>query len=183
MVVRREGRLVPYLLEFNVRFGDPECEVLLPSLETPLLDLLCAEDLGGLAVRFKPNYSVGVVLASQAYPYGKSTSQRIFIDSFDDALGHIAFAGVELSEEFAGLDSKASVALGGSLSFSEIQNGALLASGGRVLVCVGIGANLVQARENAYKIAQSIRFEGMQYRKDIAMRGIRFLDSQDSQAR
>ena len=183
MVVRREGRLVPYLLEFNVRFGDPECEVLLPSLETPLLDLLCAEDLGGLAVRFKPSYSVGVVLASQEYPYGKSTPQRIFIDSFDSALGHIAFAGVELSEEFAGLDSKASAALGGSLSFSEIQNGALLASGGRVLVCVGIGANLVQARENAYKIAQSIRFEGMQYRKDIAMRGIRFLDSQDSQAR
>ena len=64
------------------------------------------------------------------------------------------------------------------ITLSDIQNGALLASGGRVLVCVGVGQSLELARKNAYKIAESICFEGMQYRRDIAMRGIRFLDSQ-----
>lgn len=174
MVVRREGRLVPYLLEFNVRFGDPECEVLLPSLETPLLDLLCVDDLESLEVRFKPTYNVGVVLASQNYPYGKSTPKPIFIRDFENTLGHIAFAGVELDTRYQSLDSKSHT----PITLSDIQNGALLASGGRVLVCVGVGQSLELARKNAYKIAESICFEGMQYRRDIAMRGIRFLDSQ-----
>jgi len=174
MVVRREGRLVPYLLEFNVRFGDPECEVLLPSLKTPLLDLLLADDLGTLQVVFKPTYNVGVVLASQNYPYGKSTPKPIFIRDFENALGHIAFAGVELDTRYQSLDSKSHT----PITLSDIQNGALLASGGRVLVCVGVGQSLELARKNAYKIAESICFEGMQYRRDIAMRGIRFLDSQ-----
>lgn len=173
MVVRREGRLVPYLLEFNVRFGDPECEVLLPSLETPLLDLLLADDLGALQVRFKPHYNVGVVLASQDYPYDKSVPKAIFIKDFDKSLGHIAFAGVEIGQQ--DVDSKTSHKP--ALTFDDIRDGVLVASGGRVLVCVGVGASLSQARENAYKIAESIHFDGMQYRSDIAMRGIRFLDS------
>ena len=195
MVVRREGRLVPYLLEFNVRFGDPECEVLLPSLETPLLDLLLAEDLGALNVSFKPTYSVGVVLASQHYPYGKTAPKPIFIKDFASELGHIAFAGVELNGDCAKveshtessakshIESSAKSSRDSLLSFEAIKDGALLASGGRVLVCVGIGASLAQARENAYTIARSVHFEGVQYRRDIAMRGIGFLDSQDSQAR
>ena len=173
MVVRKEGKLTPYLLEFNVRFGDPECEVLLPSLETPLLDLLLASDLGALQVRFKNTYSVGVVLASKAYPYTKSEAKPIFIKDFDNSLGHISFAGVELNTQHS-IDSHTSDK---KLRFADVQNGALLATGGRVLVSVGVGNTLLQARENAYKIIESIHFEGMQYRSDIAMRGIKFLDS------
>ena len=74
-------------------------------METPLLDLLLAEDLGVLNVSFKPTYSGGVVLASQHYPYGKTAPKHIFIKDFASELGHIAFAGVELNGDCAKVES------------------------------------------------------------------------------
>lgn len=145
----------PYLLEFNVRFGDPECEVLLPTLQVSLLEILdcCVEGKIGqeeaiLSNAFGGKFALGVVLASKNYPYSSTPPAKIRIKDFDCSLGHISFGGV-----------------------SE-KNGELYASGGRICVCVGVGESLKEARENAYKICECVEFEGKQYRKDIGYRAL-----------
>ncbi|WP_305862654.1 phosphoribosylamine--glycine ligase [Helicobacter cholecystus] len=147
MVVRGE----PILLEFNVRFGDPECEVLLPILQTPLLEILdcCVNTkLSSLQYRCNGKFALGVVLASKNYPYKSSMPVKINLKDFDPLLGHISFAGVEEKED------------------------GLYAVGGRVCVCIGIAESLEQARENAYKICECVEFEGKQYRKDIGFKAL-----------
>ncbi len=141
----------PFVLEFNVRFGDPECEVILPLLKTPLLDILEAaveQRLGDLKLEILDKACVGVVIASENYPYSASPAQVITmqkgLNCTSNLKNHISFAGV--SDE----------------------NGVLNASGGRVLVCVGIGDNLKEAQENAYNLAGQISFKGAKMRKDIA---------------
>lgn len=145
MVVKGE----PYLLEYNVRFGDPECEVLMPLFKSPILDLLSASAKGGIAglkVEFHERFCMGVVMASKDYPYKNSAPQPITIasDYADGEDSHISFAGV--SEE----------------------SGRLKASGGRVLVCVGSGRDVKEARARAYGLCEKVSFEGAQYRDDIA---------------
>ena len=141
----------PFVLEFNVRFGDPECEVILPLLKTPLLDILesaVERKLGDLKVEILDKACVGVVIASENYPYSASPAQIITmqkgLNCTSNLKNHISFAGV--SDE----------------------NGVLNASGGRVLVSVGIGDNLKEAQENAYNLAGQISFKGAKMRKDIA---------------
>ena len=153
MVVEKEGELEPYLLEFNVRFGDPECEVLMPLLQTPLLDICEAvrsKNLKNLQVTFSDKHCVAVVLASHNYPFGSSTSYTIKITPYDENLGRVHYAGV-----------------------SEGEENSLLASGGRVALAVGIADDLQKAQANAYTIAKSIQFEGAIYRKDIADKAIK----------
>lgn len=153
MVCERDGQREPYLLEFNVRFGDPECEVLMPLLETPLLDIVNAtlnRDIANLACRFKKQYAVAVVASSKDYPYASIPPMPITINDFNQELGHIAYAGVSVDE-----------------------SGRLLASGGRVLLAVGIGEGIAQARDNAYEILKSVHFEGMHFRDDIAFRALK----------
>ena len=152
MVVEKDGELEPYLLEFNVRFGDPECEVLMPMLQTPLLDILvhCVEGrVKDLRYELKHQYAVAVVASSKDYPYTSSTPMPIKIQNFDKNLGHIIYAGVSVDSQ-----------------------GQLLASGGRVLLAVGIASSLKQARDNAYKILKNVFFEGMHFRDDIAYRAL-----------
>lgn len=147
------GVLTPYLLEFNVRFGDPECEVLLPLLQTPLLDIIhciLQRRVRDLTCIFKPQYAVGVVAASRDYPTAQAPSVPISIQAFDKNLGHIVYAGVS----------------------RDSQNSQLLASGGRVLLSVGIADTLRKARDNAYEIMRHVHFEGMQFRDDIAYRAL-----------
>lgn len=146
MVVNGE----PFVLEFNVRFGDPECEVILPLFKTPLLDVLSAtidKKLADFTIEILPKSCVGVVMASENYP-NASTPQKITIDSSlnytNNLQSHISFAGV-----------------------SECEN-ALFAAGGRVLVCVGIGDSLKEAQKNAYNLTQKISFKGAKMRTDIA---------------
>lgn len=140
----------PFVLEFNVRFGDPECEVILPLLKTPLLDILeatLAQNLRDFKVEILDKACVGVVLASENYP-NASPPQEITMASelncTSNAQSHISFAGVSS------------------------ENGALMASGGRVMVAVGIGKNLKEAQESAYKLARGVKFKGVKMRKDIA---------------
>ncbi|MGX3045932.1 phosphoribosylamine--glycine ligase [Helicobacter sp. T3_23-1056] len=155
MVVKQNGKLEPYLLEFNVRFGDPECEVLMPLLETPLLDICEAiesKNLKNLQVKFSDKHCVAVVLASHNYPFGTSTPQPIKILPFDTNLGSVCYAGV---------------------SKDGTKSTQMLASGGRVALAVGIADTLSKAQKNAYKIAESIIFEGAIYRKDIANKALK----------
>lgn len=151
MVVEKQSVLQPYLLEFNVRFGDPECEILLPLLKTPLLDIcygVLEHRLGELKVEILDKYCVGVVVASQNYPYNSSEARLITIGDFDKKIGHICFAGVS------------------------DKNGELFATGGRVMLCVGIGDSFENARKNAYSIVDKVHFEGMNYRDDIGFRAL-----------
>ncbi|NPA29001.1 MAG: phosphoribosylamine--glycine ligase [Epsilonproteobacteria bacterium] len=146
----------PYTLEFNVRFGDPECEVLMPLLETPASELFMKAATGRLeelAVRFSDQYAVGVVMASRDYPYKSSEPAEIVVDEIVHTelkeKAHIAYAGVSLME------------------------GKLMATGGRVLVCVGLGGSIKEARDNAYMLCGQVHFAGKQCRTDIAWQALR----------
>ncbi|WP_104695873.1 phosphoribosylamine--glycine ligase [Helicobacter salomonis] len=146
MVVETQGGLEPYLLEYNVRFGDPECGVLLPLLKTPLLDLCLAtldDTLQDLSLELYSQHCLGVVLASKDYPYKISGGQSVYIDPIDEKKGHLDLGGIAQ------------------------ENGVFLVSGGRVGVCVGVGKSLLEAREHAYELVNKVQFEGMQFREDI----------------
>ncbi|HEC1873928.1 TPA: phosphoribosylamine--glycine ligase [Campylobacter jejuni] len=135
----------PYVLEFNVRFGDPECEVLMPLIEDPLELILAATQrrLRHAKIRIKKEFAVGVVCASENYPYKSSPKSEITVNNIPEN-SHISYAGVSL------------------------EDGKLIADGGRVLVCVGTGKSIEEAQKNAYKLCDNVNFKGKQYRKDIA---------------
>ena len=146
----------PYTLEFNVRFGDPECEVLMPLMTSSVSDMFykgATKQLGSIDVRFSNDYCVGVVMASKEYPYASSIPSEIIIDEIHHEEiknhTHISYAGVSRDEE-----------------------GRLLASGGRVLVCVGLGRSIAEARERAYMLCAQVHFAGKQFRTDIAYQAL-----------
>jgi phosphoribosylamine---glycine ligase len=137
----------PKVIEFNCRFGDPETQVVLPLLETPLGGLLFAAATGTLAdhppLRWRPGAAVTVVVASAGYPEGSSNGDVI---GGADGVPGVVHAGTARRE----------------------PDGALVTAGGRVLAGTGLGADLAEARENAYRIVKNIRLAGGQYRTDIA---------------
>ena len=152
MVVKGE----PIILEYNVRFGDPECEILMPLLETPVSELFykgATKQLDKLDIKIKNEFSVGVVMASGNYPYGSSTPAEIIVDKIVDAdlleNSHISYAGVEK------IDDK------------------LMATGGRVLVCVGFGKSIKEARDRAYTLCGQVHFAGKKCRLDIAYQALK----------
>ncbi|MGM0533728.1 MAG: phosphoribosylamine--glycine ligase [Campylobacterota bacterium] len=146
MIVDGEAKV----LEYNVRFGDPECEVLMPLIKTPATRFFHAAATGGLKdleVQISDQKAVGVVMAGQNYPYGASKPSQIIVDSCDTALqenSSIMYAGVQK------------------------EDGILLATGGRVLVCVGFGDTIESARHRAYELCGHVHFAGKQCRTDIA---------------
>jgi phosphoribosylamine--glycine ligase len=152
MVVKGE----PIILEYNVRFGDPECEELMPLLKSPASELFYKAAIGDLKsakIEFKEQYAVGVVMASRDYPYKSSPAAEIIIDDLHhDELKentHISFAGVSRGED-----------------------GKLYATGGRVLVCVGLGESIKEARDRAYMLVGQVHFAGKQCRTDIAYQAL-----------
>jgi len=151
MVVNGE----PITLEFNVRFGDPECEILMPLMTSSVLDMFykaATNRLSDIKVEFLDQYAVGVVMASENYPYGASKPAEIILDDVkhkeiaDNT--HISFAGVEME------DTK------------------LYATGGRVLVCVGLGDSIKEARDRAYLRCGQVHFAGKKLRTDIAYQAL-----------
>ena len=145
----------PITLEFNVRFGDPECEILMPLMKTPVSELFykaATKQLDTLNVEFINQFAVGVVMASEHYPYKSATPAEIVVDDVHhDEIAthtHISYAGVS-SEE-----------------------GKLYATGGRVLVCVGLGDSIQQARDRAYMLCGQVHFAGKKLRTDIAYQAL-----------
>jgi phosphoribosylamine--glycine ligase len=137
----------PQVVEFNCRFGDPETQVLMPKLESDLLDPLwsCASgDLNGISVEWRQEACVGVVLAAQGYPGTIRVGDAIHgIDEVDsDVL--VFHAGTAISE-----------------------SGELVSSGGRVLTVVAMGDTMQQARSRVYDNVDRISFSGMHFRRDI----------------
>jgi phosphoribosylamine--glycine ligase len=141
----------PQVLEFNCRFGDPETQVVLPTLQGDLGVLLEAVATGTLADVPAPEASdaaVGVILASGGYPasYPKGLPISGLYDDRDD--GTIVFhAGTARNDA-----------------------GEIVTDGGRVLTVVGLGLDIADARQRAYAAARGIHFEGRQSRTDIALR-------------
>jgi phosphoribosylamine---glycine ligase len=147
----------PKVLEFNCRFGDPETEVLLPLLETPLLDLMQAAiqgTLGSLDIRISTESALTVVLAAPGYPESPQTGGVLSISSQNSDPGSILF--------HAGTEQK---------------NGQILSSGGRVMAVTGIGPDLARAAQQAYAAVGRVHFEGMHYRKDIGRKAFDLLAS------
>jgi phosphoribosylamine--glycine ligase len=138
------------VIEFNARFGDPETQVVLPRLITPLSGLLYAAATGALAGLPRPEFSddvaVTVVLASEGYPEAPITGRAI--TGLDTAL---AIHGVTIAH-----------------AATAIADDELLATGGRVLSVVAIGGDFAEARSRAYLALEAIELEGGQYRTDIA---------------
>ena len=138
----------PMVLEFNCRLGDPETQVVLPRLESDLLDVLAGAAAGTLpdALEWSATTAVDVVLASRGYP--ESPERGHEISGLDDVAGRndvlVFHAGTSDSD------------------------GAPVTAGGRVLNVVGLGSDLATARAAAYDAAGSIDFEGKQFRTDIA---------------
>lgn len=138
----------PRLIEYNVRFGDPECQVLLPLLRSDLLPAFvaaCDGELAGFDLRWRDGASVGVVLAAEGYP------------------------GMPLGGTLIdGLEAAAGVA--GALVFqagTRVEEGRLLADGGRVLTICGTGADLASARAVAYAAVDQVRWPEGFCRRDI----------------
>jgi phosphoribosylamine--glycine ligase len=142
------------VIEFNARFGDPETQVVLPRLETPLSGLLHAAATGGLGrlpfPKFSADAAVIVVLASEGYPDEPVTGRVIRgLDAAADVPGvTIAHAATALVDD------------------------EYVATGGRVLGVVARGADLASARETAYRAIALIELEGSFYRTDIAERAV-----------
>ncbi|MCP4969559.1 MAG: phosphoribosylamine--glycine ligase [Arcobacter sp.] len=152
MVVNNE----PIILEYNVRFGDPECEILMPLLETPVSELFykgATKQLDKLEIKIKDEFGVAVVMASANYPYSSSEPAEIIVDEIvdEDILNntHISYAGV----------SK--------------EDGKLFATGGRVLLCVGFGNSIKEARDRAYALCGQVHFAGKKIRTDIAYQALK----------
>jgi phosphoribosylamine---glycine ligase len=148
-----EGRdSIPDVLEFNVRFGDPETQAILPRLRSDLLELLmAATEPGGLAgvapLRWAPETAVTVVQASAGYP--ESSSSGDVITGLDDVP-----EGVFITHAATGRS----------------PSGQIVTAGGRVLSVTALGADAAYSRAAAYAAADVIHFAGKQMRRDIALK-------------
>jgi phosphoribosylamine--glycine ligase len=152
LMITDEG---PKVVEFNCRLGDPEAQVVLPLIETDLVNVferLAARNLGGVQLRSRPGAAACVVLASDGYPTSYETGFPIngLEASPDDALVFQAGTAREGSEQ-------------------------IVTDGGRVLGVTGLGAGLPEALDVAYGAVEHIHFDGMQYRRDIGEKGLKRL--------
>ncbi len=140
----------PKVLEFNVRFGDPETQAILPRLRSDLFELLFrATQPGGLEgarLQWAREAAVTVVLASEGYPESASSG---------DVISGLEALSPEVQVTHAGT--------------ARSRSGALVTAGGRVLGVTGLGADVAYARAAAYAAAEMIEFSGRQMRRDIAL--------------
>ena len=138
----------PKVIEYNVRFGDPECQVVLPLLAVDLADVVHAAASGATPdVRFSADACVTVVLASEGYPASPRTGDLI--------------EGLDAADALEGV----TVFHAGTKAGPEQQ---VLTAGGRVLNVTATGTDLAEARARAYAAVAKISWPGMQYRADIA---------------
>ena len=148
MIVKDE----PYVLEFNVRFGDPETQPLMMRLDSDLLDLLCAviyQKLDTIEIKWKKEHALCVVLASRGYP-----------GEFQNGL---AISGLEeLDKDWVVFHSG-----------TKREGQEVVTSGGRVLGVTSLGQSLKEAFQKVYEGIDKISWKGMFYRKDIGLKGMR----------
>ena len=149
MIVKDE----PYLIEYNVRMGDPECQTIIPKLETDLLDIFvacCDEKLREIQVKWVDQKSLCVVLCSKGYP--ETFEKNVVIKNFNSI----------------NLDEKDYLFHAGTKK----NNNQIFATGGRVLNFVSLSDNFYDAREKIHKNLESLNWENGYYRKDIGYKVI-----------
>ncbi|MBR5321617.1 MAG: phosphoribosylamine--glycine ligase [Clostridia bacterium] len=143
----------PKVIEYNCRFGDPETQVVLPLLESDLLDVMQATTNGTLAdteVKFADKHACCVILASAGYP---TAYKKGFEMTFtDEALKATYVAGAKL------------------------ENGKLVTAGGRVTGTTAIAENLADAIKEAYRLSDGVKFEGAYRRSDIGKKALQALN-------
>ena len=145
----------PRVLEFNVRFGDPEIQAILPRMETDIIQPITATiegNLDSVDCKWKSQSCVCVVLASGGYPGNYQRGKVINgLDRVGDSENIIVFhAGTK-----------------------KLENGSVVTNGGRVLGVSALGSNIKEAIDNAYKAVNLIEFENMQFRKDIGKKALK----------
>lgn len=144
----------PKVIEFNVRLGDPEAQVVLPLIDEQLLPILAAAAGGALnqsSVRLGGDSLTGIVVASRGYPESSESGQPI--------------RGVDLAEAIPGVAVYHAA--------TARRGGDLVTAGGRVLTVVGRGADFAEAIARAYAGVMQISFDGMQYRHDIGRKALK----------
>lgn len=142
----------PKLLEFNVRFGDPETQAVLARLDSDLVEVLCATAdarLDQIELKWSEKPAVCVVMTSEGYP---GAYQKGF-----------PISGIEEAEKTGAMVFHAG---------TKIQNGQLVTAGGRVLGVTALGNTLRQAVDNAYRAVEKISWKGATFRHDIASRAL-----------
>jgi len=150
LMITKDG---PKVLEFNSRFGDPETQVLLPLLETPLLDILLAVVEGSLdqqEFKIRDESALAVVLAAPGYPEKPELGGVISGLIHNDAKGRQLLFHAGTTEKPEGI----------------------VTSGGRVLAVTGVAETLEAAKGEAYELAEKISFPGVHYRKDIGAKAL-----------
>ncbi|MGH9340653.1 MAG: phosphoribosylamine--glycine ligase [Acidobacteriota bacterium] len=143
----------PRVLEFNVRFGDPETQVILPRMVTDVVDVfeaVAARDLQNMALQWNSNATVCVVVAAEGYPGSYEQNKEI--------------SGIEMAEEV-----KSTVVFHAGTA---LRDGKVVTGGGRVLAVMSQAPTLEGAIIKAYEGVNKIHFEGMYYRRDIASKGL-----------
>ena len=147
----------PYVIEFNVRLGDPEAQVLIPLIKSSFLEIILSSvngNLDSLEIDLDDCYAVTVVLASNGYPslYKKGMKIKGLERIKDEIVFH---AG------------------------TKIENNNIIASGGRVINVIGINKNLKSAIDDAYSLIEKINFDNKYYRKDIGSKAFKYLKKED----
>jgi len=135
----------PYVIEYNCRLGDPETQVILPRLDSDLVELFIAtaeENIGNFKIATSSDYYTSVIMASGGYPGSYEKGKNIELQPTDSAL--IFHAGTKVTEE------------------------GIMTNGGRVLAACGKAKSLEESIQNAYAQVHNIKFEGATYRTDIA---------------
>jgi phosphoribosylamine---glycine ligase len=141
----------PRVIEFNCRFGDPETQPVLMRLKSDLVDLIDAAldgKLGGVDADWDARAALGVVLAAGDYPAGSSKGAAITGIGSETADGKVFHAGTALAGD------------------------TVVTAGGRVLCAVGLGDTVLAAQQRAYALAAPIRWDGVDYRRDIGYRAV-----------
>ncbi|KAI5661659.1 hypothetical protein M9H77_20982 [Catharanthus roseus] len=154
MIEKKSG--LPKLIEYNVRFGDPECQVLMMRLESDLAQVLlaaCKGKLRGISLEWSPGSAMVVVMASKGYPGSYITGSEIH--NLDEA--EEVAPGVKVFHAGTAIDEK---------------TGNFVAKGGRVLGVTAKGKDLEEARDRAYEAVNQIRWDGGFFRRDIGWRAL-----------
>jgi phosphoribosylamine--glycine ligase len=158
LMITAEG---PKVLEYNVRFGDPECQPLLMRLDNDLLEIMQACTWGRLdaiSLKIKPEAALGVVLAAEGYPGTYPKGMRI--------------TGVNEAERTDPNGPDGAGAVKVFVAGAKQENGALVAGGGRILCVTALGRDLADAQRRAYKAIELIHMEKGRYRHDIGAKGL-----------
>ena len=146
LMITKDG---PKVIEYNCRFGDPETQVVLPLLESDLLEIMQAvteERLSEVPVRFSQKNACCVILASQGYPLSYEKGYPLQIP--EEIQDRVYVAGAAL------------------------KDGQLVTAGGRVVGCTAVADSLPQAIAEAYRLAEQVSFENRFYRRDIGARAL-----------